>query len=178
MVSDENIVARAPEFQDGDKYAHLLAANLPEPIISRLSEPATNTDSGDAQRDRVTLAVVRAECEDTAGSVQALGDIDIEKLALDLQGAIGHALGAAFARKQDDIHAVPYLKAAVTAVTDSRELVLLHILLGDSYVRLGKTAEAQSEWETIQHAKDATKDEKKDAHKKADALKSGVKAVS
>lgn len=149
VAPDGALIARAPDFMDPDRYASLLAAQVPAERIARLeasSQPA----------DRALLAVIRAERGDTEGAARLRSALPAPSPAVDA------ALGAALLRGGDAAAAVPLLKDAAAAVSDPRETVRLRLALADGYARSGRVDEALSELAVLEKVKGVTGDEKKE----------------
>ena len=170
LDSSGTLLAKAPDYMDPDKYAHVLAADLPTDAVARLAADRT-AHPGDAQT-LALLAVIHAErdeVEDAAQAQAALSALPAPPPP-DLATAASHALGLAYSARGEDAQAVPCLQAATAAATDARETIALHFLLATCWTRLHKKADALAELEAIRRFRPATGDEKKDAQKQEKAL--------
>ena len=163
------LLAKAPEYMDADKYARVLATDLPTGAVARLE--ANRTAHPGAAETLALLTVLhaeRGEVEDAAQAKAALAALPAPPPA-DLTAA-DHALGLAYSARGADAQAVPCLQAAVAAATDARETVVLRFLLAACWTRLHKKADALAELEAVRRFRPATGDEKKDAKRQEEAL--------
>ena len=168
------LLAKAPDYMDPDKYAHVLANDLPADALARLEADRT-AHPGDAQT-LALLAVIHAERNEVGDAAQAQAALSALPAPPppDLATAVGHALGLAYSARGEDAQAVPCLQAAATTATDAREIVALRFLLAACWTRLHKKADALAELEAIRRFRPATGDEKKDAQKQEKALASST----
>lgn len=156
-------VAKEAGFLDADKFARLLAANLPPEVL---------TAQPDDARTLALQVIVHAERDETDDAARALAALTATAPTPPaLTAAANHALGLAYGARGDDAHAAPCLQAAVGAATDPREIVALHFLLAASWERLHKRAEALAELEAVRRFRPATGDEKKNAKTQQDRLR-------
>lgn len=165
-----NLIAKAPDYMDADKYAHVLAVNLPADAETRLEANQTrNPNDGETL---ALLAVLHAERNEAKGAARALAALSasVPSPSADLVTAANHALGLDYSTQGNDADAVPCLQKSSAAATDPREIIALRFLLAASWTRLGKKPEAIAELEIVRHFGPATKDEKNDAKKKEEDL--------
>lgn len=170
LDSSGNLLAKAPDYMDADKYAHVLSENLPVATITRL-DAARTTHPGDSET-LALLAVLHAARNETEAAASALTVLSTAAPPPNaaLMTAANHALGLDYSAHGDDTNAVPCLQKASQTATDPRETVALRFLLADCWTRLHKKPEAFAELEAIRHFGPATKDEKKGAKKREDDL--------
>lgn len=170
LDSSGALMAKAPDYMDADKYAHVLAVNLPAENIARL-EAAQTSKPGDSET-LALLAVLHAERGETEAAARSLAALSTltPSPPSDLVTAANHAAGLDDIAHGNDAAAIPCLQKAAASSTDPREAVALRFLLSECWTRLHKKPEAITELETVRHFGAATKDEKKDAKKREDDL--------
>ena len=169
---DENVKATALEYHDADKYARVLAANVPDSAIAAMQQSlaANPTDAETA----ATLATIDAERGDLTSAKQDIAALTaLSSPAPSLVTAANHAIALAYIGTSDDDHAAECLKQAIASAEDPREAVSLHLLLAERYSRLHRVTEARAELQIIRDGKSSTRDEKRDAEKRQKALPAG-----
>ena len=168
--ADENVKATALEYHDADKYARVLAANVPDSAIAAMRQSLTTSpaDTGIT----ATLTTIDAERGDLASAKQDIVALTASSSpAPSLVTAANHAMALAYFVTSDDDHAAECLKAAAASAEDPREVVALHVLLSECYVRQHRIPDAHAELQLIRDSKASTKGEKRDAEKRQKALR-------
>lgn len=164
------LLKAVPDYMDADKYAHALASDLPGDSLASL-ETLGKAHLADTH-PLALLVTLYAERGQTEEATRVYAELSHVSLAPNELAAASHALGLADTRTGDDRAAILLLQKAASNADDPRELVALHFLLASACKRLGQTAEAIVELETVRHFGAATKDEKKEAQKQEENLKS------